>query len=87
MIYLINMPFSSLTQPSLALSQFKTQLSVANLKCQLLNFNFNFSRLIGLKSYENITRRRGVDTQLGEWFFAKHADAGISTTSHLFQIL
>ena len=60
-------------QPSLALSQFKAQLSAAGIPCRLLNLNFELARRIGLKSYEVIARRRGIDTQIGEWLFARHA--------------
>jgi ribosomal peptide maturation radical SAM protein 1 len=73
MIYLLNMPFASLINPNLALSQFKAQLSQAGLGCRLLNLNFDFASEIGIKSYEAFARRRGVDTQIGEWFFAKNA--------------
>ena len=76
MIVLVNMPFASLFNPNLAFSQFKTQLTRAGMPCRLLNLNFDFSALIGLKSYEAFARRRGVDTQVGEWFFAKHAWEG-----------
>lgn len=73
MIYLINMPFASLINPNLALSQFKAQLSKAGLECSLLNLNFDFAAQIGIRSYEAFARRRGVDTQIGEWFFARNA--------------
>jgi ribosomal peptide maturation radical SAM protein 1 len=73
MIYLINMPFASLINPNLALSQFKVQLNQAGLSCRLLNLGFDFAAEIGVKSYEAFARRRGVDTQIGEWFFAKLA--------------
>ncbi len=76
MIVLVNMPFASLFNPNLAFSQFKAQLTSAGMPCRLLNLNFDFSALIGLKTYEAFARRRGVDTQVGEWFFAKHAWQG-----------
>jgi len=85
MIYLLQMPFASLINPNLALSQFKAQLSGAGLACRLLNLNFDFAAQIGVRSYEAFARRRGVDTQIGEWFFAKAAwDGAIDLSPEVF---
>jgi len=73
LICLINMPFASMIHPNLALCQFKAQLTEAGLDCRLLNLNYDFACQIGMKSYEAFARRRGVDTQIGEWFFARFA--------------
>lgn len=73
MIVLINMPFSSLFQPSLALSQFKSQLAGDGIPSSLLNLNFEFARRIGFKAYEPLEKLRSVDMRVGEWLFAKEA--------------
>jgi ribosomal peptide maturation radical SAM protein 1 len=67
------MPFSSLFQPSLALSQFKSQLAGDGLQSRLLNLNFELARLIGFKAYEPLEKLHGVDMRIGEWLFAREA--------------
>ncbi len=67
------MPFSSLFQPALALSQFKSQLTEAGISSALLNLNFEFARRIGFKAYEPLEKLHAIDMRIGEWFFAKDA--------------
>jgi ribosomal peptide maturation radical SAM protein 1 len=73
MVVLINMPFSSLFQPSLALSQFKSRLAGEGIPSRLLNLNFEFARRIGFKAYEPLEKLHAIDMRIGEWFFAREA--------------
>ena len=73
MVLFLNMPFSSLFQPSLALSQFKSQLAEKGLSCTVLNLNFEFARRIGFKAYEPLQTLHAVDARIGEWLFAREA--------------
>jgi ribosomal peptide maturation radical SAM protein 1 len=70
MIYLINMPFASITYPNLALGLFKAQFNKANLTSKIFDFNFTFARMIGYSSYQKIGRFMDGDIQLGEWLFS-----------------
>lgn len=73
MIHLVQMPFGSITTPSLALGQFKAQLHNAGIEARVFPFNMTFARMIGIGAYETIARFKGVETQIGEWLFAKEA--------------
>ncbi len=73
MIHLVQMPFGSVTTPSLALGQFKAQLADAGIPSRVFPFNMAFSRMIGPGAYETIARFKGIETQVGEWLFAKEA--------------
>lgn len=73
MVLFLNMPFSSLFQPSLALSQFKSQLAEQGLSCTVLNLNFEFARRVGFKDYEPLQTLHAVDARIGEWLFAREA--------------
>ncbi|SMF97393.1 ribosomal peptide maturation radical SAM protein 1 [Methylomagnum ishizawai] len=73
MIHWVQMPFGSITTPSLALGQFKAQLAEAGIESQVFPFNMAFSRMIGPGAYETIARFKGVETQIGEWLFAREA--------------
>ncbi len=67
------MPFSSLFQPALALSQFKSQLTEEGISSALLNLNFEFAGKIGFRAYEPLEKLHAIDMRIGEWFFAKEA--------------
>lgn len=73
MIHLVAMPFGSVTTPGLALAQFKAQLTEAGHQARVFPFNLHFSRLIGPGAYETIARFKGIETQVGEWLFAREA--------------
>ena len=73
MIRLVNMPFGSLTRPSLALGLIKAQLTQAGMTARAHNLSFDFARLIGFGGYEGIAHFKGVETQVGEWLFAEAA--------------
>ncbi len=73
MIHLVNMPFTSLTHPNLALAVFKAQLAEIGLESQVFNLNLDFAQRIGRGGYESIAFFRGVETQISEWLFTKAA--------------
>lgn len=73
MIRLVNMPFGSLTRPSLALGLIQAQLAGAGMAARTHNLSFDFARLIGFGGYEGIANFKGVETQVGEWLFAEAA--------------
>lgn len=70
MIVLLNMPFGSVTWPSLALGLMKSQLDGAGLATRALNPNFQLARMMGFGQYETIARFKGHETQVSEWLFA-----------------
>lgn len=73
MIHIVNMPFGSLTHPAIAPALIKAQLNNAGMKCSVFNFNFDFAQMIGIGEYETIAFFKGIETQIGEWLFAKEA--------------
>lgn len=86
MIHLINMPFTSLTHPNLALAVFKAQLAEVGIKSQVFNLNLDFARRISYGGYESIAFFKGVETQISEWLFALAAwgeDFGIDEEDFL----
>ncbi|MEZ4451213.1 MAG: RiPP maturation radical SAM C-methyltransferase [Nannocystaceae bacterium] len=76
LIHLVNMPFVSLTHPTLALGLIKSRLQAAGLVAPVHNLNLDFARAIGLGAYETLALFKGVETQVGEWFFAEAAWGG-----------
>ncbi|PKK91086.1 MAG: hypothetical protein CVV64_04770 [Candidatus Wallbacteria bacterium HGW-Wallbacteria-1] len=73
MIHLINMPYASLMHPSMGLGQIKALLLRDGIACRTHNLNFLFARMIGVVNFELMALQRGIDTQVGEWFFAREA--------------
>jgi len=76
-VCLVNMPFSSLEFPSLALTQLRSLLR-ANLgeavDVRLLHANHDFARIPGLELYQEIaTSTQHSSTGLGEWLFRQAA--------------
>ena len=67
------MPFGSLTHPAIAPALIKAQLNNADIPCRVFNFNFDFAQMIGIGEYETIAFFKGIETQIGEWLFAKEA--------------
>lgn len=73
MICLIQMPFGSLTRPSLGIGLIAAYLRAAELPVRTHYFSFDFARLIGFSAYEVIALFKGVETQVSEWLFAEAA--------------
>lgn len=76
MIHLVNMPFVSLTHPTLALGVLKSRLAADGQASRVFNLNLDFARAIGLGAYEMVALFKGVETQVGEWLFAEAAWGG-----------
>lgn len=76
LIHLVNMPFVSLTHPTLALGLVKSRLAAAAIPSRVFNINLDFARAIGLGAYEMMALFKGVETQVGEWLFAEEAWGG-----------
>lgn len=70
MITLLNMPFGSVTWPSLSLALMKSQLDNAGVECRVMNPNFVMAKMMGFGQYETIARFKGHETQVSEWLFA-----------------
>lgn len=51
MIHLVNMPFVSLTHPTLALGLLKSRLAEGGQASRVFNLNLDFARAIGLGAY------------------------------------
>ncbi len=64
------MPFASITEPNLPLSQFKSQLREVGLSSTIKYYNLIFARRIGYKSYTGIASFKGVYNQISEWLFS-----------------
>ena len=71
-ICLVQMPYSNLAMPSLALSLLKSLLQNAGLKVKVLYPAFKFAELVGLSRYQSICEGYDVQIQLltGDWTFA-----------------
>lgn len=67
-ICFVNMPFTDLDKPNIALSLFKAELQNENISCHIEYANHKFADMIGNKTYVNIGR---VDSMLllGEYLF------------------
>lgn len=70
MIHLINMPFSDIMYPNLALEQIKAQLHQASLEASTFYLNFDLAKSIGFTKYHKICLS---NVQIGEWLFAGQA--------------
>lgn len=70
MITLLNMPFGSVTWPSLGIGLIKAQLDAASVPCRVMNPNFVMAKMMGFGQYETIARFKGHETQVSEWLFA-----------------
>jgi ribosomal peptide maturation radical SAM protein 1 len=81
MIYLINMPFASITYPNLALGLFKSLLKNEKINCKVFDLNLFFARLIGYGSYQNIGRFKDGMDQIGEWLFTPYVWDELSDSS------
>ncbi|MCP4111572.1 MAG: hypothetical protein GY749_39625 [Desulfobacteraceae bacterium] len=66
MIYLVNMPFASITYPNLALGLFKSQFLENKIDCRILDLNLYFARLIGYGGYQNIARFKNASALFAE---------------------
>jgi ribosomal peptide maturation radical SAM protein 1 len=69
-VALINMPFSAVQSPSLALGLLKAALLTSNTKCDVFNLNLQFARVVDPTFYDKITSGFPLTYDLtGEWIF------------------
>lgn len=73
MIYLVNMPFSSIFRPSLGLGLIRSMLSSDGMKSKTLYLNLDFASKMGFVNYEMLNFVKRYETQVGEWLFAGEA--------------
>ena len=71
-ICLINMPYSSITTPSLALGVLETYIKEFNHKVTSIYGNLTFAKMIGLVEYDLIDNSFN-DYLIGEWTFSRAA--------------
>lgn len=69
-IALMNMPFGTLLQPSLALGMIQSQLRDEGMDSRVWNLVFHLAERIGVGQYEIVARLRGADVEVGEWLFS-----------------
>lgn len=75
-VTLINMPFSSLNMPSLALTQLKSVLDRrfdGRVATRVLYFNHEFAHFLGLDLYETMNGVQASNAGLGDWIFRQIA--------------
>jgi ribosomal peptide maturation radical SAM protein 1 len=89
-ISLINMPFSSLTLPSIALTQLKSvveQRLGAEVRVRILYLNQEFAHYLGLDLYEYVIGAlQANNSGLGDWIFRQAAFPDLPDNSaHYFQ--
>jgi len=76
-IILVNVPFSQLQQPALALSLLKAIVMEKGMDCRVLYGNMRFAEKIGIKEYMRIFTYTAMYT-MGEMIFAESAGFGPS---------
>ncbi len=67
-VYLVNAPYSKLTEPSAALGALKACLVREGLSCEVRYLNIDWADEVGVGLYHALERARGA--QLAEWTFA-----------------
>ena len=70
MICLVEMPFSSLTNPPVGVHLLSALLKNAGLDVKILYLNADFAKLAGYESYLNLSQRAGYMSEWLEWLFA-----------------
>lgn len=87
-IALINMPFANVSLPSLALTQLKFVLEKSfgdQVSVQLLYFNQEFAKRLGLDIYKFITESADAqNTGLGDWIFRQCAFPDLPDNSEAY---
>jgi len=76
-VVLVNMPFASLSLPSLALTQLSSVLNErlgARVAVETLYLNLEFARFMGgTRYYSHVVADAGFLTGVGDWFFRQCA--------------
>jgi len=71
-VCLVQMPYSGLDRPSIALALLKQYLTAANVRSKVVYANIDFADLIGVDVYRTI-EETPADSLIGEWTFAQAA--------------
>ncbi len=82
-VCLVNMPYSSLTHPSLALGLIESYILEYNHTCQVIYGNLEFAEKIGLAEYDAIDNSH-FEQLIGEWTFSRAAFPEKETTDDQF---
>src|SRR6266852_4802419 len=69
-VLLVNMPFGSMTRPSLALGLLKSELTAIGVVARVENLSIAFAELIGEETYLYLSDQAPPDLLAGEWVFA-----------------
>jgi ribosomal peptide maturation radical SAM protein 1 len=84
-ICLVNMPFSNLVMPSIALTQLKSVLDAAfgpKVEVDVLYLSVDFAKYLGRELYDFLTNSgESLNTGLGDWFFRQAAFPGSGDNS------
>ncbi len=70
-VLLINMPFTTITYPSIALSLLKANLCDQGIPCDIKYLNMVFADLVGVSEYEQICKEQNGELFFGERFFSQ----------------
>ncbi|WP_206484050.1 RiPP maturation radical SAM C-methyltransferase [Thalassotalea sp. G2M2-11] len=82
-ICLVNMPYSSLTHPSLALGLIETYIKAYNHQVDVIYANLEFAHAIGLAEYDLIDHSY-FEHLIGEWTFSQAAFSDKANTDEQF---
>jgi ribosomal peptide maturation radical SAM protein 1 len=69
-VLLLNMPFTTITYPPIAVSLLKACLEKENLACDTRYFNLDFANMMDTETYESICNEQNGDLFFGERLFA-----------------
>ena len=87
-IALINMPFASVTLPSIALTQLKSVLDQelgGRVEVEIFYPNQDYARIMGMKLYRTISESvAAVTSGLGDWFFRQVAFPELADNADLY---
>ena len=87
-ISLVNMPFSNLTLPSIALTQLKSVLESAfgqEISVEILYLNHDFAKCLGTEFYTRLSNSmESLNTGLGDWFFRQVAFPELADNSERY---
>lgn len=72
-VLLLNMPFVSLSRPSLGISLLKARLAEEGIECHLGYANLLFAEQVGLEAYDLIDNKLSLALFPGDWLFSQFA--------------
>jgi ribosomal peptide maturation radical SAM protein 1 len=70
-VVLINMPFTNLTAPSLALGLLQASLTRIGIPAKSLNFHLRFAEMISTEVYNSVEVETYAEHLVGEWIFSE----------------